>query len=97
MPDIVDLTREDLPEAGYVFKHSTRCPVSGRAATAVRGSSWDLPVYWVNVVENRALSNWVADHTGVKHESPQLIRIEGGKAVQVWNHGQVNLRAAEKP
>lgn len=90
MATIIDLNKEELPADGYVFKHSTRCGVSAGAAAAVRSRELDLPVYWVNVIEQRAISDWVSKTLGVRHESPQLIEIRGGKVVRVLSHGEIN-------
>ena len=79
-----------LPQDCLVFKHSTTCPVSASAAREVRALETDLPVYWINVREQRDLSNWVAAHYGVTHESPQLILIRAGKAQKVWSHSEVS-------
>ena len=50
----------------------------------------ELPIYWINVREQRELSNWVADTYKVDHESPQLILIKDGKPLKVWSHFEVN-------
>ena len=49
----------------------------------------EIPVYWVNVREQRELSNWVAAQYGVRHESPQLILLRDGVVRKVWNHGAI--------
>ncbi|MHC4600372.1 MAG: monothiol bacilliredoxin BrxC family protein [Planctomycetota bacterium] len=89
MESIRPLQEKRLPDVCYVFKHSTKCPVSLRAADRVKGESWSRPLYWINVIEQRELSNWVAEKFGVKHESPQLILVENGAAERVWNHGKI--------
>ena len=95
MGGIIDLTGKNLPPACFVFKHSTRCPVSRRAAEEVRGLSWDPPLYWISVVEQRELSNWVAEEYGTRHESPQLLRIEEGRVRSVWNHREITRENIE--
>jgi bacillithiol system protein YtxJ len=50
----------------------------------------ELPIYWINVREQRELSNWVAETYGVTHESPQLILLRDGKPKQVWDHYDVH-------
>lgn len=92
---IIPLSEKISLERCYVFKNSTRCPISTRAAEEVRRMSWSLPLYWIDVVEQRELSNWVAAELGVTHESPQLIRIENGKADKVWNHHQIRKENIE--
>jgi bacillithiol system protein YtxJ len=86
---IVDLKEKSLPADCLVFKHSTTCPVSASAAQEVRSMQSTLPVMWINVREQRDISNWVAETYGVAHESPQLILIRAGKPAQVWSHGEV--------
>jgi bacillithiol system protein YtxJ len=49
-------------------------------------------VYWVNVIEQRPLSNWIADTCGVRHQSPQLIKISGGRVEQHWSHLDISPR-----
>ena len=86
MSQIIDLKEKSLPTNCYVFKHSTTCPTSFAAAENVRGAEIGLVLYWVNVIEQRDLSNWVAEQYGVTHQSPQLILIQQGKVVQSWSH-----------
>jgi bacillithiol system protein YtxJ len=94
---IVNLEREALPADAYVFKHSTRCPTSAAAAARVRAARLDLPVYWIDVIERRVLSDWVESHLGVQHESPQLIEIRGGKVTRVLNHHAITAKALGSP
>ena len=90
MANIIPLETRELAADCYVYKHSTACPISAAAADVVRGHSFDRPVYWVNVIEQRRLSNWVADAYGVRHQSPQLLRISGGKVAAQWSHFDIN-------
>jgi bacillithiol system protein YtxJ len=90
MSTIIPLGEKSLPPACYVFKHSTTCGISAGAAREVRAMATDLPIYWINVREQRDFSDWVAETYSVTHESPQLILIRDGKAQQVWSHYDVN-------
>ena len=81
--------KSELPADCYIDKHSTACPVAAAAAQVVESTAFDLPVYWVNVIEQRRLSNQVADRYGVRHESPQLLKIEQGSATTVLSHRQI--------
>lgn len=86
---IVPMTEKTLPEHGCIFKHSTRCPISSRAAEEVSDYEWKTPVYWVNVIEERPMSDWVAKETRVTHQSPQLLFFEGGKLVKTLSHSDI--------
>jgi bacillithiol system protein YtxJ len=78
-----------LPADCLVFKHSTTCGISAAAAREVRAMETEVPIYWINVREQRDLSNWVAESYNVAHESPQLILIREGKPHKVWSHYEV--------
>lgn len=84
------MKEKTLPAKCLVYKHSTTCGISAAAAKEVRAMETDLPIYWVNVREQRDLSNWVAETYDVTHESPQLILIRDGKPEKVWNHYEVS-------
>ena len=55
----------------------------------VESTAFDLPVYWVNVIEQRRLSNQVTDRYVVRHESPHLLKIEQGSATTLLSHRQI--------
>jgi bacillithiol system protein YtxJ len=90
MNTIIPMKEKTLPANCLVYKHSTTCGISATAAKEVRAMETDLPIYWVNVREQRDLSNWVAETYDVTHESPQLILIRDGKPEKVWSHYEVN-------
>jgi len=90
MSTIIPMQEKALPEDCVVYKHSTTCPISATAANEVRAMATTLPIYWINVREQRELSNWVAATYDVAHESPQLILIKGGKPAQTWSHYDIN-------
>lgn len=89
MEKIIPLENKLIPETCYVFKHSIQCPISTRAAEEVKQIPLDIPLYWINVIEQRPLSNWIAETYQVKHESPQLLRIEKNKVAKIWNHHHI--------
>ncbi len=85
----------------FLFKHSTTCPISSTAYHEVAGyakgsDEASAPVYLVKVIESRPVSNAIADRTGVAHASPQLILIEGEKAVWNASHYKINRDAIAK-
>ena len=90
MSTIIPLSEEKLPDNCLVYKHSTTCSISSSAGQEVRAMKTELPIYWINVREQRELSNWVAETYKVDHQSPQLILIKDGKPLKVWSHFEVN-------
>ncbi len=89
MSTVIPLQEKKLPPDCWVFKHSSTCGISARAASEIQASSSPEPVYQVAVREQRDLSNWVEETYGVRHESPQLILIRDGTAQKVWNHEEI--------
>ena len=96
MSTVIPLAGRNLPADCLVFKHSTTCPTSAEAAREVAGLATDLPVYQVNVREQRDLSNWVAAEYAVTHQSPQLILVSAGKAVRSWSHWEIRRETVGK-
>jgi len=79
-----------------LYKHSPRCGVCVAAEREVKHFAEghpDVPVFWLDVLANQALSREVADRSGVAHESPQVILLEGGAVRLAASHW--NVRAAD--
>ena len=82
----------------FLFKHSTRCPISAGAYRRVSDFLADAddagnehpPVYLINVVESRPVSNAIQKALGVIHQSPQLILVKDGKSVWSTSHHNIN-------
>ncbi|MDZ4860672.1 MAG: bacillithiol system redox-active protein YtxJ [Candidatus Hydrogenedentes bacterium] len=79
-----------------VFKHSTSCPISTEAhrqvaAYAESAAESDPPVYMVRVIEERPISNQIADDLGLQHKSPQLILLQDGRPA--WNASHYGIQA----
>ena len=71
-----------------VLKHSTTCPVSANALKEFESYLEDQPnnepeYVLVKVIESRPVSNRIAEDTGVKHESPQILWVKNKE--QQWN------------
>jgi bacillithiol system protein YtxJ len=92
--DEFDALRE-LPLA-FVYKHSTRCPISTMAyaeVAQVADEHPDVPVHLIDVVADRPLSRAVAERVGIVHHSPQLILLVRGRPA--WSVTHFDVRAHE--
>jgi bacillithiol system protein YtxJ len=81
-----------------LFKHSFRCPVSGRAFEEYREfveAHPEVPTGWIDVVADRPLSLRVAEVTGVTHESPQALLIRDGAVAWHASHGAITTETLE--
>ena len=79
-------------EAVMLFKHSTACPVSWAAHAQVmrfRAQHRSVPLYLVPVIKERAASRAIAERTGVRHESPQVILVRNGVVADSASHGAI--------
>lgn len=90
---------DDADGHALLYKHSPRCIVCRRAIGDVEElarSRPDLPVYLIDVLDQRGLSDRVARELDVKHESPQVLLLRGGRATWTASHGGVELGAIEE-
>lgn len=77
-----------------IFKHSTRCPVSAGARRQVErflSENPDREIHLVHVIEDRPLSNYIAEKTGVEHASPQVIILKDGSVS--WHDSHFEITA----
>lgn len=81
---------------GYsvIFKHSTRCSVSMMAKKRFE-FDWDAipegtPVYYLDLISYREVSNKIAEQFQVYHESPQILLIKNGECIYETSHGEIS-------
>lgn len=75
-----------------LFKHSPSCPLSWAAHRQIMHfrKTWpDAPVHLVSVQRQRALSVYIAERTGVRHESPQVLVLSEGKVRATASHADI--------
>src|SRR5699024_3571966 len=77
---IAELEQKSQEKLMVVFKHSTRCATSRMALRAFE-NGFDFPeekveIYFLDLLSFRAVSDEVAHHFQVWHQSPQLILIK---------------------
>lgn len=80
-------------KAVVIFKHSTRCSVS-RMALKQFENEFDIKngvdMYFLDLLEHRAISNEIASRFNVYHQSPQLLLIKNGKSVYDVSHSDID-------
>ena len=72
-----------------IFKHSNACGVSASAYREME--KLEGQVNLLEVQSARDVSRELADRTGIRHETPQVIVLKGGKAV--WNASHFDVKA----
>ncbi len=79
-----------------IFKHSTRCSISSTALNRfereyAKHNHLDYPVYYLDLLTYRPISNEIAAHYQIEHQSPQSLLIHKGKCVHTASHIEINL------
>lgn len=79
-----------------IFKHSTRCHISKTVLRnferEVQESPADVSYYFLDLLEYRPVSNKIEHDLDVVHQSPQLIVLKDGKAVNNMSHQGITLK-----
>ncbi|MEM6895236.1 MAG: bacillithiol system redox-active protein YtxJ [Bacteroidota bacterium] len=88
--DAIQERSHETPQ--LIFKHSTTCGISRMVLNMFTGSfdvSQKVDLYLLDLLSHRDVSNAVASHLGVFHESPQLLIIKNGEVVFHTSHGAI--------
>ena len=87
-------------QQGYslIFKHSTRCSISLMAKRRFE-MDWselpdNLPLYYLDLIKYRDISNQIAEDFQVHHQSPQLLVIKDGECILDQSHSSISLEEA---
>ena len=82
-------------EPVFILKHSPKCSISTGAYKRVTAYEEETggkpPVYVVNVIEARPVSNAISERLGVEHRSPQMILVYKGEVL--WNGSHHGIHA----
>ncbi len=87
--DLEQLLEQSKTNPVLIFKHSTQCPVSNEAHNEFMNFAEEtagLESRVVLVIENRRLSNVIAERFGIRHESPQALLIKDARVVWHASH-----------
>src|SRR5262245_12106640 len=79
-----------------IFKHSTQCSVSGVALDEFKAfidTAKNVTCGVVRVIEDREVSNTIANALHVRHASPQVIVVENGRATWHASHWSITSDA----
>ncbi|HYR44825.1 MAG TPA: bacillithiol system redox-active protein YtxJ [Terriglobia bacterium] len=90
--DFEQLLERSKTSSVLIFKHSTQCPISSQAYDEFirfTTSAGDAACGLVLVIENRKLSDAIAERLKVRHESPQAIVVKDGQVVWQASHWSI--------
>lgn len=84
---------QSVSQPVIIFKHSTRCSISAMAKRSFE-FGWPLevniPVYLLDLITYRSVSNLIAAKLSVVHQSPQVLLIKNGKCIYNASHEDIN-------
>ncbi len=89
MGQIDEILTASQSRTQMIFKHSTRCGVSGMVRSQLDGNwthAGKITPWHLDLLRNRNISNEVAERFGVQHESPQIILISKGQVTKAVSH-----------
>ena len=76
-----------------IFKHSTRCAIShmvwGRFKRNWSKNDEEFPVYYLDLLKHRDVSDRIAERYGIQHQSPQVLLIREGKCIYDASHNAI--------
>ena len=81
-----------------LFKHSARCSISSMALSRLERNlkvSATLPIYLLNLLDYRSVSQQIAERYHVEHESPQVLVIKEGKCIYSASHSEISAGSIE--
>ncbi len=88
---------DDIKAAeGYsiIFKHSTRCSISAMAKRSFERDQNVIPsevnFYFLDLINHRDVSAYIAETFQVHHESPQLLLIKDGDCILDASHSDIS-------
>ena len=78
-----------------IFKHSTRCFISKTVLRnfekEVAQFDGEVHYYFLDLIQYRNISNYIAEKLNVEHQSPQLIVVENGVVLNNASHQNIGV------
>lgn len=85
-----EITKLSFQQTVVVFKHSSLCRISSsvlsRLESKIIEQSIDFPLYFLDLIKYRDLSDVISYKFRVTHQSPQLLMISNGKSIMNSSH-----------
>lgn len=94
--DLNELKQLSAVNPVLIFKHSTRCSISSMALNRLE-RSWSseaiatVQLYYLDLIQNRIISNLITETFNVQHQSPQVILIKNGEAIYHESHMNIDF------
>lgn len=95
LEEITTLSFSPSIKGVLLFKHSTRCSISAMALNRLE-RAWaesieKVPIYFLDLITHRDISQKIAQLYNVPHESPQILILKNGKCIYTASHSEINV------
>ena len=89
-----EIWEKSFEQPQLFFKHSTRCSISSMALRRFEMSNCQnntgVDCHFLDLLNYRDISNYIAEKSGVMHQSPQIIVVKNGKVILDESHGMID-------
>lgn len=93
--DITDIIRKSDQEICLIFKHSTTCSISSmsrmRLEDHVEELNQPIGLYYLDLLNHRDISAYIAEVFHVHHESPQVLLIHKAESFYDASHFDISI------
>lgn len=94
--DLEKAIKQSYENRVAIFKHSTSCFISKTVLKNFEkeienSEDENVNFYFLDLLAFRPISNKIAEDFDIRHESPQLIVLENGKAINNASHQDISL------
>ncbi|HEY5826460.1 MAG TPA: bacillithiol system redox-active protein YtxJ [Cyclobacteriaceae bacterium] len=96
-----EIQQQSKDQFVLIFKHSTTCSISRTALDRFQ-RNWnaeamkEVTPYFLDLLAHRDISNQIAQHFSVEHQSPQLLVIRNGQSVFDRSHFDIDFRSVQE-
>ncbi|WP_241234617.1 bacillithiol system redox-active protein YtxJ [Nonlabens ponticola] len=95
-----NLVRNSKLKKKVIFKHSTRCGISRMALNSFERNyvpkDQNVTYYLLDLLENRDVSNAIAEELNVTHQSPQVIILDNEQVIHTESHHGIDIKKIQE-
>lgn len=94
---LAEISERSKERPQVIFKHSTRCNISSVAKNRLdkAGAPEGVDFYYLDLINHRNISNYIAELYKVRHESPQVLVIKNGECIYDESHMGISMQQIE--
>lgn len=88
--DLEKVLQDSFESRQFILKHSTRCSISLMMKSRLERAHPDVEIHILDLLNHRDISNKIAEHFQVQHESPQMLVIQDGECKAHASHTSIS-------